>query len=36
VNVCESLEEAIGWFKPGRITNYLLDELGLLDPEFIE
>lgn len=34
--VFENWEKALGWFRPGRLTNKLLDKLGLMDPEFIE
>ena len=34
--VFDSREDALGWFRPGRLTNKLLEQLGLLEPEFIE
>ena len=34
--VFDSREGAIGWLRPGRLTDKLLEELGLMDPEFIE
>ena len=34
--VFDTREDALGWFRPGRLTNQLLEKLGLMDPEFIE
>jgi hypothetical protein len=31
-----SLEEALAWFRPGRLTTELLKKLGRWDPEFVE
>ncbi len=32
----ETLDEAIGWFRPGRLTTELLRLLGRMDPEIID
>ena len=34
--VFDSLEAALGWFRPGRLTTELIRKLGRWDPEFIE
>jgi hypothetical protein len=34
--VFDSLDDALGWFRPGKLTNELLKKLGRWDPEFIE
>ena len=34
--VFDSRKNALGWFRPGRLTNQLLEKLGLMEPEFIE
>jgi hypothetical protein len=34
--VSSTLEEAVAWFKPGRLTDALRDKLGLNEPERIE
>lgn len=36
VAVFDSLEGALAWFRPGRLTTELITKLGRWDPEFIE
>ena len=36
VFVCNTFQEAIGWFRPGKVTDALREKLGLNEPERIE